>query len=56
VLEVLEQNPVIGDAYLFPAPSTRGRPWTRYHARDLLSATEQRGGVIADVRLHRIAG
>jgi integrase len=45
VLEVLEHNPVIGDAYLFPAPTAKGQSWTRYHARDLLLATEQRAGL-----------
>jgi integrase len=45
VLSLLEHRPVVGEAYLFPAPSDPARPWTRYHARDLLLAAERRAGL-----------
>lgn len=35
-----KRNPVIGDQYLFPAPKARGKPWSRWHARDLLERAE----------------
>ena len=37
---IFERNPVIGDGYLFPSPKRPGRPWLRWHARDLLERAE----------------
>lgn len=39
------QNPVIGDRYLFPAPKDARKPWTRWHARDLLERAEKAADV-----------
>jgi len=40
---VLRVNPVLGSRALFPAPKSRQkRPWSRYHARDLLERAEDR--------------
>ena len=35
-----KRRPVIGNQYLFPAPKAKGKPWSRWHARDLLEAAE----------------
>lgn len=42
---ILELNPVVGNAYLFPSPRRKGRPWSRWHARDLLERAERAAGV-----------
>lgn len=31
---------MIGEQYLFPAPKAKGKPWSRWHARDLLERAE----------------
>jgi hypothetical protein len=31
---------VIGNRYLFRAPIAKGKPWSRWHARDLLERAE----------------
>ena len=31
---------MIGNQYLFPAPKAKGKPWSRWHARDLLEDAE----------------
>jgi integrase len=41
IVAVLERNPVIGEAPLFPAPRRSGAAWTRHHARDLLERAEE---------------
>ena len=38
-------RPIGIDAYLFPAPTDTRRPWSRYHARDLLLVTERHAGL-----------
>ncbi len=35
-----ERNSVVGAVYLFPAPRRRGKPWSRWHTRDLLERAE----------------
>lgn len=35
IVQALERNPVLGDAYLFPAPRGKGKPWSQSHARQL---------------------
>ena len=40
ILAVMERNPVIGEAPLFPAPRRLGASWTRHHAKDLLERAE----------------
>lgn len=47
---VLELQPAIGDAPLFPEPRVKGRSWSRWYARDLLQRTEKRAG------LEKVAG
>lgn len=42
----LRHRGAIGDVYLFESPRKPGRPWSRWHARDLLERAEAR----ADVR------
>lgn len=42
---ILELNPVVGNAYLFPSPKKKGRPWSRWHARDLLERAERAAGI-----------
>lgn len=36
----VEQHPAIGDRPIFESPKHAGRPWTRWHARDLLARAE----------------
>jgi len=45
ILVVLDRNPVIGEAPLFPAPRRQGRSWTRHHAKDLLERAEEAAGL-----------
>jgi integrase len=45
ILTVLERNPVIGEAPLFPAPRRPGKSWTRHHAKDLLERAETEAGL-----------
>ena len=40
ILAVLDRNPVLGSAPLFPAPRRPGASWTRHHAKDLLERAE----------------
>jgi integrase len=40
-------NPVVGARPLFPAPKVHGRPWSRFHARDLLERAETAAGLSA---------
>lgn len=47
---ILKRNPVVGDRPLFPSPRKAERPWSRYHARDLLERAEKRA------KLEPIAG
>lgn len=42
----LKKHPVVGDAYLFPAPRRKGKPWRRWHARDLLERAERKAGLV----------
>lgn len=37
---ILELNPVVGELPLFPAPRAKGKPWSRWRARDLLEKAE----------------
>lgn len=36
----------IGDVYLFESPKRKGKPWSRWHARDLLEQAEERAGIL----------
>lgn len=49
---VLERNPVVGDAPIFPAPrSGKRRPWTRHRARALLLKAYEEAGVSEEERV-----
>lgn len=36
----------IGDVYLFESPRRKGRPWSSWHAHDLLEKAEERAGIL----------
>ena len=44
VRRALDRVPVLA-GYLFPAPKGADKPWTRYHARDLLERAEKLAGL-----------
>lgn len=49
---VLERNPVVGEAFLFPAPKSKKRkPWTRHHARALLLSAYEAAEVPTEERV-----
>lgn len=50
---VLERNPVVGEAWLFPAPRSkkRAKSWTRHHARKLLLAAYEAAEVELEERV-----
>lgn len=39
------RNPVVGDAWLFPAAKRKGTSWDRHHARTLLRRAEEKAGI-----------
>ena len=41
----LRQRGAVGDVYLFQAPKGKGKPWSRWHARDLLERAEAAAGI-----------
>jgi integrase len=45
LLRILDQNPVVGTAPLFPAPRVPGKSWTRHHAKDMLERAERAAGL-----------
>ena len=42
---ILRVHPTIGDGFLFPAPKKAEKPWSRWHARDLLERAEEAAGI-----------
>ena len=40
---IVRVHPTIGDGFLFPAPKKAEKPWSRWHARDLLERAEKAG-------------
>ena len=42
---IVRVHPTIGDGFLFPAPKKAEKPWSRWHARDLLERAEEAAGI-----------
>ncbi len=42
---IVRVHPTIGDGFLFPAPKRAEKPWSRWHARDLLERAEEAAGI-----------
>lgn len=46
-VRILRKRRAIGSVYAFPSPKRPGKPWSRWHARDLLERAEKRAGLEA---------
>lgn len=46
-IRLLRRRRAVGNVYVFPSPKREGKPWSRWHARDLLERAEKRAGVEA---------
>lgn len=45
LLRHLRRRQVVGDVWLFPAPRAKGKPWSRWHARNLHRAAQELAGL-----------